>query len=236
LLIQLHNLILTRNPILYNLYDISTKGQAYDLLSKLKVNFSAGLRSGAECTVQNLKEQCVYSNKEVQNAHHDFICHALPESCGNQCKITLAPPKGGQINLQLDCKYLLWWYPNFREDQPQYPVDFRVPTVKKKLDCKELGFLRGSGCATGLAIDMIKFLKQCNQKNKKKIEKDMNNDESENSEEIDNEEESVNDPKLTIEHVNKKRKRKRLQSAPLPKKKKNFEGRRDETDVRIEDE
>jgi len=218
-----------------NIYDISKKGQAYDLLSRLEVNFSSGLQQGTECTVNDLTNPCIYLNMKTHSHPHNF---------GNQCKLTLASPKGGQITPQLDCKYLLWWSPNYSEDKQTCPIDFRTPNVIKKLESKELGFLRGSGCVTGLAIDLIKFFKRCNQKIKP-LEKDMKNDESENSEE--SAENGENNKKIphneshdTIESksvVKKQTKRGRSQSVPgnltdnepnHPTKKPKIEGKKKE--------
>jgi len=201
-----------------DIYDISTKDQAYDLLSKLQVNFSKGLQTGDECTVNSLEEKCVYSNRMVQNAHHDFICHSIPENCANQCKFTLEHPKAGDILPQLDCKYLLWWYPSFSEDKRKCPKNFRIPQVKEKLNRKELGFLRGSGCATGLSIDIITFLKRTviKKKNEDSDKESENDEESEKDTENKNDEESEKDAKN--KKINKKRKK--INSAPLPKKKK----------------
>jgi len=153
--------------MLDQIYHLAPDAQAKYMLSQISINFSMGIKKQKnEVTVKTKKlYPAIYWNSNVQKAHHDIILPATPYNIAVQCKNSLTDPSGSTIARQLDCDYLLWFYPGCHEDQTDPPRDYRTDLVIDAVKQKRIAFLSGAGCASLLYVDLIIQLKNiCNEK------------------------------------------------------------------------
>jgi len=147
--------------MLDQIYELDPYAQAKSVLSKISINFSEGIKElSTEVDVTSRKlSPAIYFNSKLDSAHHDIILPALPFNVAVQCKNSLTDPDGSTIAQQLDCDYLLWFYPGCHEDQTDPPMNYRTEAVIQAVKEKRIGFLSGAGCASILSIDLIRQLK-----------------------------------------------------------------------------